>query len=61
MHAIPFQLDSGQDGARNTVPGPADGARQYGERLRGKEVTRENRGQTGILHSHNNTEDTHLD
>ena len=60
MHAIPFQIDSGKDGARNAVPGTADGARQYGERLGGEEVARENRGKTGILHSHLNTDGTLL-
>ena len=49
MHAIPFQIDSCKDGARNTVPGTTDGARQYGEGLSGEEVARENRGKTGIL------------
>ena len=48
MHAIPFQIDSCKDGARNTVPGAADGARQYGERLGSEEVARENRGKTEI-------------
>lgn len=60
MHAIPFQIDSGKDGARNTVPGTTDGARQYGERLGSEEVARENRGKTGILHSHLNTDGTLL-
>ena len=60
MHAIPFQIDSGKDGARNTVPGTTDGARQYGEGLSGEEVARENRGKTGILHSHLNTDGTLL-
>ncbi len=56
MHVIPFQIDSGKDGARNTVPGAADGARQYGERLGGEEVARKHRSKTGILHSHLNTD-----
>ena len=60
MHVIPFQIDSGKDGARNTVPGTTDGARQYGERLSGEEVARENRGKTGILHSHLNADGTLL-
>ena len=60
MHAIPFQIDSGKDGARNTVPGTTDGARQYGERLGGEKVARENRGKTGILHSHLNADGTLL-
>ncbi len=60
MHAIPFQIDSGKDGARNAVPGAADGARQYGKRLGCEEVARENRGKTGILHSHLNTDGTLL-
>ena len=56
MHVIPFQIDSGKDGARNTVPGTTDGARQYGEGLGGEEIARKNRGKTGILHSHLNTD-----
>ena len=60
MHAIPFQIDSGEDGAGNTVPGAADGARQYGEGLGSEEVARENRGKTGILHSHLNADGTLL-
>ena len=60
MHVIPFQIDSGKDGAGNTVPGAADGARQYGERLGGKEVARKHRGKTGILHSYLNTDGTLL-
>ena len=60
MHVIPFQIDSCKDGARNTVPGAADGARQYGERLGGKEIAGKNRGKTGILHSHLNTDGTLL-
>ena len=60
MHVIPFQIDSGKDGARNTVPGTTDGARQYGEGLSCEEVARENRGKTGILHSHLNTDGTLL-
>ena len=60
MHAIPFQIDSGKDGARNTVPGTADGARQYGKRLGSKEIAGKYRGKTGILHSHLNTDGTLL-
>ena len=60
MHAIPFQIDSGKDGARNTVPGAADGARQYRERLGCEEVAGKNRGKTGILHSYLNTDGTLL-
>lgn len=60
MHAIPFQIDSGEDGARNTVPGTTDGARQYGKRLGSKEIAGENRGKTGILHSHLNADGTLL-
>ena len=60
MHAIPFQINSGKDGARNAVPGTTDGARQYGKRLSGEEIARENRGKTGILHSHLNTDGTLL-
>ena len=53
---VPFQIDSCKDGARNTMPGAADGARQYGEGLGGEEIARKNRGKTGILHSHLNTD-----
>ena len=60
MHAIPFQIDSGKDGARNTVPGTTDGARQYGEGLSGEEVAGKYRGKTGILHSHLNADGTLL-
>ena len=60
MHVIPFQIDSGKDGARNTVPGAADGARQYGERLGSKEIASKNRGKAGILHSHLNADGTLL-
>ena len=60
MHAIPFQIDSGKDGARNTVPGTTDGARQYGKRLGSKEIAGKNRGKTGILHSHLNADGTLL-
>ena len=60
MHVIPFQIDSGEDGAGNTVPGAADGARQYGEWLGGEEIARKNRGKTGILHSHLNADGTLL-
>ena len=60
MQMIPFQIDSGEDGAGNTVPGAADGARQYGERLGGEEVARKHRGKTGILHSHLNADGTLL-
>ena len=60
MQMVPFQIDSGKDGARNAVPGTTDGARQYGKRLSGEEVARENRGKTGILHSHLNTDGTLL-
>ena len=60
MHVIPFQIDSGEDGAGNTVPGAADGARQYGKRLSGEEVARKHRGKTGILHSYLNTDGTLL-
>ena len=56
MHVIPFQIDSCKDGARNTVPGAADGARQYGERLGSEEVAGKNRGKTGVLHAYLNTD-----
>ena len=60
MHAIPFQIDSCKDGARNTVPGTTDGARQYGERLGSEEISSQYRGKTGILHSHLNADGTLL-
>ena len=56
MQMIPFQIDSGKDGAGNAVPGAADGARQYGERLGCEEVARKHRGKTGVLHSYLNTD-----
>ena len=60
MHAIPFQIDSCKDGARNTVPSTADSARQYGERLGCEEVAGKYRGKTGVLHSYLNTDGTLL-
>ena len=60
MHAIPFQIDSCKDGAGNAVPGAADGARQYGERLGGEEVAGKYRGKTGVLHSYLDTDGTLL-
>ena len=50
MQMIPFQIDSGKNGAGNAVPGAADGARQYGEGLGCEEVARKYRGKTGVLH-----------
>ena len=60
MQMVPFQIDSGKDGARNAVPGTTDGARQYGKRLGGKEIAGKYRSKTGILHSHLNTDGTLL-
>lgn len=60
MQMVPFQIDSGKDGAGNAVPGAADGARQYGERLGSKEIASKNRGKAGILHSHLNADGTLL-
>ena len=60
MQMVPFQIDSGKDGAGNTVPGAADGARQYGEGLGCEEVAREYRGKTGVLHADLNTDGTLL-
>ena len=60
MHAIPFQIDSCKDGARNTVPSTADSARQYGERLGCEEIAGKYRGKTGVLHSYLNTDGTLL-
>ena len=56
MHVIPFQIDSGKDSAGNTVPGAADGARQYGERLGCEEIASQYRSKTGVLHSYLNTD-----
>ena len=60
MHVIPFQIDSGKDSAGNTVPGAADGARQYGERLGCEEIASQYRSKTGVLHSYLNTDGTLL-
>ena len=60
MHVIPFQIDSGKDGARNTVPGTTDGARPYGERLGCEEIASKYRGKTGVLHADLNTDGTLL-
>ena len=60
MHVIPFQIDSGKDGAGNAVPGAADGARQYGERLGCEEIAGKYRGKTGVLHAYLNTDGTLL-
>ena len=60
MHAIPFQIDSCKDGTGNAVPGAADGARQYGERLGCEEIAGKYRGKTGVLHSYLNTDGTLL-
>ena len=60
MQMVPFQIDSGKDGAGNTVPGAADGARQYGERLGCEEVARKYSGKTGVLHAYLNTDGTLL-
>ena len=56
MQMVPFQIDSGKDGTGNAVPGAADGARQYGERLGCEEVARKYRSKTGVLHSYLNTD-----
>ena len=60
MQMVPFQIDSGKDGTGNTVPGAADGARQYGERLGCEEVASKYRGKTSVLHSYLNTDGTLL-
>ena len=57
---VPFQIDSGKDGAGNAVPGAADGARQYGERLGCEEVAGKYRSKTGVLHADLNTDGTLL-
>lgn len=38
MQMIPFQINPGEDGTRDTVPGATDGAGKYGEGLGGEEV-----------------------
>ena len=38
------------------MPGTTDGARQYGQRLGGKEIAGKHRGKTSVLHSHLNTD-----
>ena len=60
MQMIPFQIDSGKDGAGNAVPGAADGARQYGKRLGCEEVAGKYGGKTSVLHSYLNTDGTLL-
>jgi hypothetical protein len=60
MQMVPFQIDSCKDGAGNTVPGAADGARQYGEGLGCEEIARKYRSKTGVLHSYLNTDGTLL-
>ena len=60
MQMVPFQIDSGKDGAGNAVPGAADGARQDGERLGCEEVASKYRGKTGVLHADLNTDGTLL-
>ena len=60
MQMVPFQIDSGKDGAGNAVPGAADGARQYSEGLGCEEVAGKYRGKTGVLHSYLNTDGTLL-
>ena len=60
MQMVPFQIDSCKDGAGNAVPGAADGARQYGERLGCEEVARKYRSKTSVLHSYLNTDGTLL-
>ena len=60
MQMVPFQIDSCKDGAGNAVPGAADGARQYGERLGSEEIASKYRGKTSVLHSYLNTDGTLL-
>ena len=60
MQMVPFQIDSCKAGAGNAVPGAADGARQYGERLGCEEVASQYRGKTSVLHSDLNTDGTLL-
>ena len=52
VHLIPFQIDASQDGARNAVPGATNGTRKDGKWLGGKEVSGQDGGKTGVLHSH---------
>lgn len=52
MHFVPFQVDSCKNCARNAVPGATNGTRKYGKWLGGKEVSGQDGGKTGVLHSH---------
>jgi hypothetical protein len=54
------QEQSGEDGAADAMPGTADGARQYGKGLGGKEITGENGCQSGVLHTHLNADGAFL-
>ena len=60
MQMVPFQIDSGKDGAGNTVPGATNGTRKDGKWLGGKEVPGQDGGKTGVLHSYLNTDGTLL-
>lgn len=52
VHFVPFQVDSCKNCARNAVPGATNGTRKYGKWLGGKEVSGQDGGKTGVLHSH---------
>lgn len=54
MTEIPTQIETGKDRSGDTVPGATDGARQYCQRLGGKEVGSQNRYETCILHTYLN-------
>ena len=52
VHFVPFQVDSCKNCARNAVPGATNGTRKDGKWLSGKEVSGQDGGKTGVLHSH---------
>lgn len=49
---IPLQVDACEDGARDAMPGTADGARKNGKWLGGEEVACKHCGKSCILHTH---------
>ena len=53
---VELQEEACQNGSADAVPGTRNGARQDGQRLGSKEVTRQDRCQSGILHTHLDTD-----
>ena len=51
-----LQEDACEDGTADTVPGTADGARQYGKRLGSEEVAGKDGGKSCVLHTHLNAD-----